>query len=45
MNGQSGPVVLINVFEVPPDGGDTFVESWEWAPYPAHPALYRVVRH
>ena len=97
MNGLSGPVVLINVFEVPPDGDDTFVESWErardllrtqpgylstalhqaltpqanftwvniarWAspaafgaamghlaasgvsvPYPAHPALYEVVR-
>lgn len=97
MNEHSTPVVLINLFAVPPDGDDTFVASWErardllctqpgylatalhqalspqadfrwvniarWAspaafgaamgqltasgvtvPYPAHPALYAVVR-
>lgn len=97
MNDQSEPVVLINVFAVPPDGDHMFMESWErardllrtqsgylatalhqaltpqadfrwvniawWAspaafgsamgqlrasgvtvPYPAHPALYAVVR-
>jgi heme-degrading monooxygenase HmoA len=31
MNGQSEPAVLINVFEVPAEGDDAFVESWERA--------------
>lgn len=31
MDGQSQPVVLINAFEVPPEGDDAFVANWERA--------------
>jgi heme-degrading monooxygenase HmoA len=31
MEAQSGPLVLINAFEVPPDADDEFMRGWEAA--------------